>query len=105
MSCADVVKEVKWTKQILNELQYEVETPINVYIDNQSAIKIGENDVEHDRTKHIDIKYYFIRDSVNDNEIKLMYVPTDQQLADIFTKSLTPSIHNKFRNILLRQLQ
>jgi len=101
MAATEVVKEVKWLTQILQELNYKVQKPILVFIDNQSAIKIGENDVEHDRTKHIDIKYYFIRDSVYENEIKLVYVPTDEQIADIFTKAVTPKVHNKFRDIIM----
>src|SRR6185437_1047209 len=58
MAAAEVIKEVLWMKYILNELMYEVSLPIKIFIDNQSTIRIIQNDIEHDRTKHIDIKYY-----------------------------------------------
>jgi hypothetical protein len=104
MAITEVVQEVQWTKQLLNEMEYVVSTPINIYIDNMSAISIGENDVQHDRTKHIDIKYHYIRESVNNNEIKLMYIQTNKQLADIFTKAVTPIIHNTMRDNMMTQL-
>jgi hypothetical protein len=56
--------------------------------DNESAIKIAHNPVQHNKTKHIDICHHFIRDHVNRGEIDLSYVGTNEQLADIFTKPL-----------------
>ena len=62
MAITEVVQEVQWIKQLLEEMKYNINTPINIYVDNMSAISIGENDVQHDRTKHIDIKYHYIRE-------------------------------------------
>jgi hypothetical protein len=56
--------------------------------DNESAIKIAHNPMQHNKTKHIEIRHYFIQDHVNRGDIVLSYVGTNEQLADIFTKPL-----------------
>ena len=56
--------------------------------DNESAIKIAHNPVQHSRTKHIEVRHHFIRDHVAKGDIDLKHVHTDKQLADIFTKPL-----------------
>ena len=56
--------------------------------DNESAINIAENPKDHTRTKHIDIRYHFLRDHVEKGDIDIAHVGTDMQLADIFTKPL-----------------
>ena len=62
--------------------------PMVIYHDNQSCIKLSENPVFHDRSKHIDIEYDFIRDRAQKGAIKLQYISTDDQVADILTKPL-----------------
>ncbi|GJY88049.1 retrovirus-related pol polyprotein from transposon TNT 1-94 [Tanacetum coccineum] len=61
---------------------------VPIFCDNTSAISISNNPVLHSRTKHIDIRYHFIRDHILKGDIELHFVPTDLQLADIFTKPL-----------------
>jgi uncharacterized beta-barrel protein YwiB (DUF1934 family) len=73
---------------------------IPLLCDNKSAIKIANNPVQHSRTKHIDIRYHFIRDHVSKGDIKIDGVSTDDQLADIFTKTLDESQFCKLRNEL-----
>ena len=62
-----------------------------MYCDNTSAIKIAENSVQHSRTKHINVRYHFIREHVENGTVTLHYVPTDRQIADILTKPLDES--------------
>ena len=64
-----------------------------IYHDNQSCIKLSENPVFHDRSKHIEIDYHFIRDRAQKGAIKLQYISTDDQVADILTK---PLVKGKF---------
>ena len=61
---------------------------IPIYCDNQSVIAMTGYPVHHSLTKHINIRYHFIREHVMEGTIKLHFVPTDQQLAAIFTKPL-----------------
>ena len=83
-------------------MKYETMKPMMMYIDNQSAIKISLNDVEHDRTKHIDIRYYAIREQIKQGEIAVEYVNTHEQAADIFTKSLAQPAFTHIRNKLMK---
>jgi hypothetical protein len=64
---------------------------IPLFYDNESAIKLANNPVQHFRTKHIDIRHHFLRDHEVKRDIALQYVSTDGQLADIFTKPLAES--------------
>ncbi|KAL8146727.1 hypothetical protein AgCh_004464 [Apium graveolens] len=68
---------------------------IPIFCDNTSAIAITENSVHHSRTKHIDIKYHFIREHVMNGTVELYFVPSEKQLADIFTKPLDESTFSR----------
>ncbi|GJU30233.1 hypothetical protein Tco_1173822, partial [Tanacetum coccineum] len=61
---------------------------VPIFCDNTSSISISNNPVLHSRTKHIDIRYHFIKDHILKGDIELHFVPTDMQLVDIFTKPL-----------------
>ena len=71
---------------------------MNLLVDNKSAIAVSKNPVHHDRSKHIDTKYHFVRDYVDNGSIDIDHVSTQNQLADILTKAL-----GKVRFIELRQ--
>jgi hypothetical protein len=68
--------------------------------DNESAIKIANNLVQHSRTKHIDIRHHFLRDHVAKNDISLEGVRSEDQLVDIFTKSLDEDTFYRLRSEL-----
>jgi hypothetical protein len=68
--------------------------------DNESAIRMADNPIEHSRTKHIDIQYHFLRDHQQRGNIKIAYVSTCNQLADIFPKPLDEKTFIKLRNEL-----
>ena len=75
-------------KQTLQDLQVQFSEPIPIFCDNTSAISISKNPVMHSKIKDISIKYYFVREQVAENNIKLEYVCTKEQIANIFTKPL-----------------
>ena len=64
-------------------MKVEIKDPVVIYCDNTSAINISKNPVMHSKTKHIAIKYHFLRELVQDKEIKLEYVNTKEQIVDI----------------------
>jgi hypothetical protein len=75
-------------KQTLTDIQVEYDDPISFYCDNESAISISKNPVMHSKTKHIPIKYHFLREHVAEKNIRVEYVGTKEQVVDIFTKPL-----------------
>nr|CAH66492.1 H0321H01.1 [Oryza sativa]CAH66516.1 OSIGBa0142C11.4 [Oryza sativa] len=79
--------QLLWMKQTLKDFGYNF-TKIPLLCDNESAIKIANNPVQHSRTKHIDIRHHFLRDHETKGDICLTHVRTETQLADIFTKPL-----------------
>ena len=91
--------QILWMKNQLQDygLSY---SKIPIYCDNQSAIAMTGNPVQHSLTKHISIRYHFIREHVMEGTIELHFVPTDQQLADIFTKPLAEAVFIKLVNEL-----
>ena len=87
VAATECVKEMIWLKSLLNQL---VEMNVSIlYVDNQSTIKLIKNPEFHKRTKHIDVKYHFIREKLADNVFVLEYVPTDSQEVDVMTKPLS----------------
>jgi hypothetical protein len=80
--------QVLWMKQTLTDIQVEYDEPIPIYCDNTSTISISKNLVMHSKTKHIPIKYHFLQEQVAEKNIRVEYVGTKEQVADIFTKPL-----------------
>ncbi|KAK6163824.1 hypothetical protein DH2020_000688 [Rehmannia glutinosa] len=91
--------QVLWMRQQLRDYEIE-EKEIPIMCDNKSAIAITQNPVLHSRTKHIDVRYHFIRDHVEKKDITLEYISTDKQLADIFTKPLCESRFKELKHEL-----
>jgi hypothetical protein len=87
VAAASCCTQLLWMRQTLKEYGVHCDK-VPLLCDNESAIKIGHNPVEHSRTKHIEIRYHFIRDHINRGDIELGYIPTKIQLADMFTKPL-----------------
>ncbi len=88
IACFFALQDVVWIRQLLKDLGLERTDPTHVHIDNRSARQLAENPVHHQRSKHIDIKYHWIRDMVAAGTVQLIDVPTEDQRADFLTKSL-----------------
>jgi hypothetical protein len=98
---AAAIQEVLWQRGLLQELGLQSRTGSVIYGDNQSAIAVGNNGIKGERTKHVDVKYHFITETVERGEVKLEWVPTQQQQADIFTKALSAPVFLQFRKQLM----
>jgi hypothetical protein len=91
--------QLLWMRQTLRDYGYKF-SKVPLLCDNESAIRMADNPVEHTRTKHIDIRYHFLRDHQQRGDIEIAYVSTKEQLADIFTKTLDEKTFTKLRNEL-----
>ena len=94
------VVECIWLRRLLTDMDISVEEPTTIYSDSQSAIAVARNPVFHARTKHIEIHYHFVRERLHAGDISLIYCPTDQNVADIFTKALSREKFEAFRTAL-----
>jgi hypothetical protein len=88
MAVSQASCEAIWLHKLLVRLFGVEMRPTMIYCDNQSCIKLSENPVFHDMSKHIEIRYHFIWDHVQRGAFELQNVSTDEQMVDILTKSL-----------------
>ena len=77
-----------WLRDILHELNHTQSGPTTIFCDNRSAIALSKNPVFHGKSKHIRIKFHFIRELIANGEVKIEFCGTKDQLADCFTKAL-----------------
>ncbi|KAD7478171.1 hypothetical protein E3N88_01307 [Mikania micrantha] len=89
-----------WIRRILEDLGFKQDGATVIYCDNNSAINLSKNPVLHSRSKHIELKYHFIRDLVAQNQIKLEFCDTHHQVADVLTKGLTREKFVFFRHLM-----
>ena len=87
MALTEALKECLWVHHLLTELNVRHTLPITIHVDNQAAIALANNPVAHQRTKHMDIRYHFVREHIASGLIAVRYVPTGDNIADVFTKA------------------
>ena len=97
IAAAHATQEATWIHTFLSKIGHSLKEPVTLYVDNQSAIKLIENPVAHDHTKHIDIKYHFIQDAEARGIINVVYCPTNNQTADVLMKPLLREKHKQFK--------
>lgn len=100
MGLFDASKKAIYLRGFLEELEMRIVEPTPIFNDNQGAIKLAGNPVYHARSKHIDVRYHFVRESLTNGLISVNYVPTDQMLADILTKKLNKNKHLHLTELL-----
>ena len=81
-----------WLRRILKDMSHTEKDPTPIFYDNTSAIALSKNHVFHKKRKHIDTRFHFIRELVNNGDIALQLCGSQDQLADIFTKPLGKSV-------------
>lgn len=102
MACCDAGREAKWMKSLLEETFQTQTKPVIIFQDNQSTIFLAKNNALKRRTKHIDLRYHFIRELIENRIVELQYCETGEMTADILTKALGTKIFVKHRNRILR---
>ena len=96
MALDEAVSEVLFLSQLLCDMRMPQQLPIVVYEDNQSAIKLAANMQFKRRTRHIRVRYHFIRECIAAGTIKLEWIPTADQLADVLTKNVDTATQSRF---------
>ncbi|KAK2985059.1 hypothetical protein RJ640_022937 [Escallonia rubra] len=89
-----------WLRSLLNELSFIQDESTHIYVDNKSTIALAKNSVFHDRSKHIDTQYHFIRESIAKKQVQVKYVKSEDQVVDIFTKPLNREVFEKLQSQL-----
>ncbi|GAB2299634.1 hypothetical protein Dimus_038573 [Dionaea muscipula] len=100
VAAASCVSHALWLRKLMTELGLKQEEPIIIHVDNQSAIVIANNPVNHDRSKHIDVRFHFLREAIAQKDVELKFVRTHAQVADVLTKALSFPAFSRCRKMI-----
>ncbi|KAF2285863.1 hypothetical protein GH714_008480 [Hevea brasiliensis] len=89
-----------WLRRILKDLKFKQQGATTIYCDSNSVIKLSKNPILYGRSKHIDVKFHFLRDLTKDGVIDIVYCRSEEQVADLFTKPLKMASFVKLRKLL-----
>jgi len=98
VALSEAAKEIKFIVQVLLSIGIEVALPVIVCMDNIGAIFMVENVSTSPRTKHIDVRYHFVQEFIEDGFIKIIFIQTGDNKADVFTKNIVGELYNKHTN-------
>lgn len=101
IALAEACQEALWLRKLILDFELSEVQRITIFEDNQSCVKLVDNEKFSRRTKHIDTKYHFVRDLKQKDIVNIQYCPTDNMVADLLTKPLHFIKLNKFRSELL----
>ena len=93
MVLTETSKHMQMTVSLLQQLSFDLDLPIDVFTDSEGAQAIAANNVYHKRTKHIDVKYHYIREKIMDDTVCISKVGSKSNLADVFTKPISRDQH------------
>ena len=102
MAACAATQEALWLSMLLEQMNIQLSKPIILNEDNKSCIEFSKNPGNHQRSKHIDTKYHFVRERVAAGDIALQWISTTEQIADIFTKALDAADFCRLRESLVR---
>ena len=94
-----------WMTHLLEELGYPQRSPFPLHMDNQSSIKVARNPEHHGKMKHLETKYYWIRDQVDLGKLEIEWVASSENCADILTKALSKDLHEYQCSLLGLRMQ
>ena len=100
VAATSAVFHAVWLRNLLKELNLTQEEPTKISADNKSAIALAKNPVFHDRSKHIDTRFHYIRECIARKDVQIEYVKSYDQIADIFTKPLKYEDFSRIRSLL-----
>ena len=100
VSLSEAAREVIWLRGLLSELGFVQDGPTTIFQDNRGTIAMAGNLKSSRRSKHVDIKFHFIKEKIESNEIVLKHCPSEEMVADIATKALGPNLFLKHKDHL-----
>ena len=100
VALCEAAQETTWLRNLLHDIGLQQEQPTTVFEDNQGALALAHNPRDHPRTKHMDVKYHFIRDTIERKRMSVVYCRTNQMVADTFTKGLAKPAFEKLRGAM-----
>jgi hypothetical protein len=100
VASTEAAKEALWLRSMLAQLFTPLDSPTTLFGDNQSAIALAKDHQYHARTKHIDVRFHFIRWVIEQGSLRLVYCPTDDMVADTLTKALPSAKVKHFASAL-----
>ncbi|CAN6705159.1 unnamed protein product [Malus baccata var. baccata] len=92
---AHCAADIFWIRSVFKDLHQYISNPPSLYCDNLSTLALSSNPVFHSKIKHLDTDYHFVREKVQKGDLTVHYIPTDDQVADVFTKGLHSPIFLK----------
>ena len=101
VALSEAVREVKFVTQILDAIKIKYKKPIDVFVDNIGAIFLAGNRNSSERSKHIDLKYHYVRQIIDDGLVDVKFVRSQANLADLFTKNLGSEAYENHSSKLL----
>jgi hypothetical protein len=105
VAATHAAKETLWLRSLIKEILAPLDEPTTLFSDNQSAIALAHDHQYHARSKHIDVRYHFIRWVIEEGSLRLVYCPTDAMVADILTKGLpSPKVKHFAAELGLRSV-
>lgn len=100
VALSEAVSELKFVKELLKLFNVTLEKPINIFEDNSGAINLAKYGSFTKNSKHIEVHYHYVHESIKENMINVVKVNSDDNIADIFTKSLCKEKFERFRTML-----
>jgi hypothetical protein len=94
-------REAMWLRKLLPELGKDVVGPISIQMDNQGALQLNKHPILSTKSKHIDVQYFWARELMEAGKVEFVFVPSEDNLADICTKVLTPAIFASIKNRII----
>jgi hypothetical protein len=98
VACSELIKEIKFIIQVLTSVGIPVKLPVMVRVDNVGAIFLANNLTTGDRTKHIDVRHHFVREIVEEGVVKIIFVKTAENDADLWTKNVSGELFDTHSN-------
>ena len=98
VALCSATQEIVWLRRLLAAMGLEQKEATKLHEDNQGSISLSKNPKSHSRTKHIDIKFHYVREAVEKKEVNIIYCATEKMTADIMTKPLPKVKFEEFRS-------